>query len=111
MPRTCLILMATLALSGPAWAMRCGNNLVVEGDTKYQVYQRCGDPDFRDTRTIYRSVRIRGSGLNQPGMDVYETIPIQLEEWTYNFGPERFIEQVTFENGRVISIRPLDYGN
>lgn len=111
MSRFTLIVLTVLALNAPAWAMRCGNNLVVEGDTKYQVYQRCGNPDFQETRIIYRSVRIRGSGLNQPGMDVYETIPVQIEEWTYNFGPERFIELLTFENGRVTNIRPLDYGD
>jgi len=111
MSRTRLIFLAALALNGPAWGMRCGSNLVVEGDTKYQVYQRCGNPDFQDTRTIYRSVRIRGSGLGEPGLDVFETIPVQLDEWTYNFGPERFVEQVIFENGRVINIRPLDYGD
>jgi hypothetical protein len=111
MRRTCLILMAALALSPPAWALRCGNNLVVEGDTKYDVYRRCGNPDFQDTRTVYRSVRIRGSGLGQPGLDVYETIPVQIDEWTYNFGPDRFIELITFENGRIINIRPLDYGD
>lgn len=93
-----------------AWALRCGRSLVVEGDNKYQVFRRCGEPDFKESRVDYRELRWRGSGLNQPGVETRQLTPVTIEQWTYDFGPNRFVEVVTFEDGRVINIRAMDYG-
>lgn len=30
-------------------SMRCGNNLINEGDNKFEVIQKCGEPDKRET--------------------------------------------------------------
>ena len=35
---------------------------------------------------------------------------INIEEWTYNFGPRRFLRFIKFKNGKVISIEEGDYG-
>ncbi|MEA3303304.1 MAG: DUF2845 domain-containing protein [Pseudomonadota bacterium] len=32
------------------------------------------------------------------------------EEWTYNFGPHRLMQQLNFKNGVLESIKSLGYG-
>jgi len=106
--RTSLILF--IALTQPAWGMRCGRMLVTEGDPKIQVVRKCGEPDFAESRMEYRSVRLRGSGFQQPGADFETVVPVQIDEWTYNFGPHQLMQKLVFENGRLIRIESLDYG-
>ncbi len=92
-----------------AWAFYCGQYLVTEGDYMYQVLQKCGEPDFWDSRVEYRSVVIR-SPYNKPGMDLIREEPVNIEEWTYDFGPHRFVQWLYFENGRLLLIKDLGYG-
>ena len=35
---------------------------------------------------------------------------IPVEVWLYNFGPDKLMQQVRFEDGRVVKIESLDYG-
>ena len=102
--------LAGLIFADSAWALRCGRSLVVEGDSQYQVYRRCGEPDLKENRVVYRELRWRGSGYDQPGLETRQTQPVLIEQWTYDFGSNRFVEVVTFEDGRVISIQPGGYG-
>jgi hypothetical protein len=37
--------------------------------------------------------------------------PIRYEAWTYDFGPQRFIRTLTFEEGRLIRIEAGDKGS
>ena len=39
-----------------------------------------------------------------------QTIPVTIEEWTYDRGVNRLMRVVTFEDGRVTHIRTLGYG-
>lgn len=105
-----LLLLALAAPPPAAWAFYCGNRLVKEGDFKAQVLQKCGEPDFHETRVEYRSTVLRGSGLNQPGLDLIRQEPVTIDEWTYDFGPRRFMQALYFENGRLLFIRDLSYG-
>lgn len=89
----------------PAHAMRCGNLLVMEGDHMFAVLQKCGPPQYRDERVEYRGIRLKGTGLEQ---DQFEAV--KVEEWLYNFGPHLFMQQLRFENGRLIQIKSLGYG-
>jgi hypothetical protein len=89
-----------------SWALRCGNNLVVEGDYMIEVLRKCGEPYFKQTR-----VEIRGVRLNNPGIEQYVYYPVNIEEWTYNFGPTRFMEVLKFEDNRLIATKPLGYGD
>ena len=34
---------------------------------------------------------------------------ISVEVWTYNFGPDRLMPRIRFENGVVVSIASLGY--
>lgn len=105
------ILLAALGLvTQDVWALRCDRQLVNAGDAKIQVLRKCGEPDFSEHRVEYRSYRQRGSGLQQPGLDFENQVPVNIDEWTYNFGPHRFMQRLIFENGRLVKIEDLDYG-
>ena len=43
------VVWSTVLSSALADGMRCGNKLVVTGDTKLEVLKKCGEPDFSET--------------------------------------------------------------
>lgn len=103
--RAVVFALALLFVVAPAHAMRCGNLLVLEGDYSFTVLQKCGPPQYHDERVEYRSLRLKGKGLEQE-----QFVPVRVEEWVYNFGPQFFMQRLRFENGRLIEIKNLDYG-
>jgi hypothetical protein len=86
-------------------AFYCGNDLIQPGDRKIEVLHACGEPDFVDT---WEEILNRGYfrfGHFWPSVE-----QVKVEEWTYNFGPNRFIRILRFENGELVRIRDGDYG-
>ena len=105
------VLVLCLSLQCPlAQAFYCGHFVVMEGDYKLQVLQKCGEPDYQESRVEYRSMVLRGSGINQPGLDLIQEVPVNIDEWTYDFGRHRFMQWLYFENGRLLAIKTLGYG-
>ncbi|MGZ8217764.1 DUF2845 domain-containing protein [Methylomagnum sp.] len=100
----------SLLVATPAPAFYCGNELVYERLLKIEVLQRCGPPSFVDRRVEYRTLSIGAPGYPAPGLGAAITTPVEIEEWTYNFGPNRFMQWLLFENGRLILIKDLSYG-
>lgn len=85
---TALIL--SFGLVPRAEALRCGSDLVVEGDLAYEVRRACGEPDWvRRYDTAY------GSGE---------------EVWHYNFGPNDLIRVMHFRDGRLRRIQTAGRG-
>ena len=39
-----LLLAFGMTLAGPALALRCGSDLIDEGDTKFELISKCGEP-------------------------------------------------------------------
>ena len=117
LPIVCALL---LLASGPALAFRCGAKLVSKGDHYSKVLKYCGEPIGVQERVIYREgltrprVRIEGPNGLRVEREVlnYDRsyVEIQIEEWTYNFGPRRLMQLVRFENGFVADIDQLGYG-
>jgi len=101
----CFVLVAA---SQPAFAMRCKNKLVREGMHPIEVINRCGDPDY-----VEESVEYYTGGIDnrQDGLYFQRELPIKVEEWTYNFGPRRFMRLLRFENGTLLSIESIGYGD
>ncbi|ATB27047.1 DUF2845 domain-containing protein [Melittangium boletus] len=99
-------------LRGDAASLRCGNQLASEGASKSDVLVRCGEPAAKETRTERVGERTRDKD-KQTGTTtttehvVYKTI----DEWTYNFGPSRFMQTAVFENGRLVDVRSGGYGH
>ncbi|MBP1149950.1 MULTISPECIES: DUF2845 domain-containing protein [Methylocaldum] len=106
MKKRILFLGLYLSLSAPsAWALRCGSLLVDTGDYKLEVLRKCGEPVFTDSRIELRYVKLYGSGL-----ELGQYVPVMIDEWTYDFGPNRFVQLLRFENGRLVDIESLGYG-
>ena len=97
--------------------MRCGVGLVSRGQYTYEVLDRCGEPVEQHVKTIYRSVnyrdvygypddtRVRRGGHLSPLV-----IPVEIEEWIYDFGSHRLRRRLLFEDGQLIEIEALDKG-
>ncbi len=110
---------ALLALGSPASAesVRCGSKLASEGDSLYRVRSVCGEPDAADRRIDVRTVRrkVRGPCFKRDGRLVCEhveerSVEVVIDEWTYDFGSRRFVRLLTFEDGKLVSVRTDGYG-
>lgn len=114
-----LLGLAGLAVSPSARAdsLSCNQRIVSTGDSRYQVRATCGDPDDATQRIEYRTLRGRVVGpCTRTGAKIRceqtEEIVVEVvvDEWTYDFGRNRFIEYVTFEQGRLIRVKSGSYG-
>jgi hypothetical protein len=113
---TCIILLGLVNICS---AFRCGTELVSEGDTKFEVLHKCGDPDYVESweedrlqkdfglRREYDSNNRRYTWSREPFL-VNEKV--RIEEWTYNLGPTQFIRYLRFENGILTKISTGDKG-
>jgi Protein of unknown function (DUF2845) len=97
--------------------VRCDNQLLSTGATMYEAKSICGEPDDAIHRTESRSTT---EEVSTPCADrnhrarcsksVTHTTEIVVDEWTYDFGTNRFIVYLRFENGRLVGIRDGGYG-
>ncbi|MFC3908623.1 DUF2845 domain-containing protein [Legionella dresdenensis] len=94
-----ILLAALLAMyTLSSYAMRCGTSLVLEGDSKYSVQNKCGDPLAKDV--YHDPVYI----YNEFGYAVGMTTN-NFEVWTYQESPNEFRYQLLFQDGELKSIR------
>jgi len=74
----------------------CGDGRNISpGDRKLEVFVKCGAP--MEGGTVNDAA---GGGVAPPESD----------EWTYNFGPDRFLYIVRFRHGKVYDVRTGGYG-
>ncbi|MGD8592379.1 MAG: DUF2845 domain-containing protein [Gammaproteobacteria bacterium] len=109
--------------------MRCGNKLVVSGDTKLEVLKKCGEPDFSETVKMLKTSKTvnladrtstnltsRHSSLSshhhsgQSGITLGTETIEAIEQWSYNRGPTQFIKVLTFRAGRLESVEETERG-
>ena len=102
-----LVLLGVLCFTSPTAAFYCGRRLVSVGDPQYKIQQVCGDPDDRQWRVTYRTQSTQNAVSGAP---TTIAVPIVIEVWLYDFGPQRLVEEVSFENGRVVAVQSLGYG-
>jgi Protein of unknown function (DUF2845) len=93
-----VLLSCAPALAG-AQSLRCGSKIIDEGTDQVKVAALCGQPT---------QIERRGPIFN--GQAVDGVSDIQVEVWTYNFGPNKFMQRIRFENGVVVKIDSLGYG-
>jgi len=79
-----------------------GANLAV-GDSKYEVFRKCGAPTSVGTTAGDDKV------FSDPDA-AYRRL-LDSDFWTYDFGPDRFVRRLTFSNGRLKSIERGNYGH
>jgi len=93
-----------------AATLRCGNQLVADGASKSDVLLKCGEPMAKDSRTETVSDKLKQRGDDGTTTSTEKTVTKTIEEWTYNFGPNRFMQVVVFENGKLVDVRSGSYG-
>ncbi len=119
----CSVCVGFFGLPKPAQALafRCDSYVIDVGMHKAEVMKKCGNPATRDQRVERRRIGVRQSMGNQVlppvtmqgnrnAVDYEREIEIQIEEWVYNFGSQRFMQLLTFEDGRLKQIQDLGYG-
>ena len=89
------------AAAASAQSLSCGGGLVELDDSRYLVRSRCGEPTFADTTRVTRVSKLDGALLQEF---------VEVEDWLYDFGPDRFVAVLTFEEGRLIGVRGYGYG-
>jgi hypothetical protein len=116
----CLLnLIIAIVLIEQSFAFRCGTELVDEGDSKYEVMHKCGDPNHIESweeERIQRDFGLSREYNSRSGRYNWYRAPflvkekVRIEEWTYNRGPTDFIRYLRFENGILTSIARGDKG-
>lgn len=107
-----MLSMAALPEAAEAASLRCGRTLVADGALKTEVLAKCGEPVAKNFRTVTDSAGAVTPDRTTGGVTTERRSVIrEYEEWTYNFGPRRFMQVVTFENGRLIDVQSAGYGS
>ena len=108
----------TVAPSTRADSLSCNQRIASSGDSRYEVRAICGEPDEAVQRVEYRTVRGRvagpcvreGSKLRCSRTEE-AVVEVVIDEWTYDFGRNRFIQYLTFEQGRLVAVKSGSYGH
>jgi hypothetical protein len=95
------------AIAG-ADTLRCGSQLITEGDLIEDVLAYCGEPTLRKRTWITRQPRFEFGGQEVP-FPGEEDVPVDL--WTYDFGANKLMRRIRFVAGKVDSIETLGYGS
>ncbi len=82
---------------------RCDERYSDIGATKAEVLLRCGEPLWKEER--------KEDILETIDAATKRKVTITIDEWTYNFGPSKFIRIFQFRNNRLVDIRTGGYGN
>lgn len=116
--RAMMLLGAALCVvrTAHADALRCGQQLVSSGDTAYEVQSTCGNPDDRQQHSEWRTARhvvrvpCRNGTTGICTQVIERTVEVQVERWTYDFGKQRLLRYLTFEQGTLIRVESGGYG-
>jgi hypothetical protein len=112
-----MVLLTAAGVAISADTMRCGTRLIIIGDPADKLLTECGSPTTVDEWEEERVYHFR----TPPHPDQFRTYEhyekgyrvrkfVKVELWTYNHGPNRFIEYVRIENGKIVKIETGKYG-
>jgi hypothetical protein len=90
-----------------AQTIRCGSKLISLGSSQVEVTAQCGDPTQVNHSAGYQGTVRTSIPREVIGGSVDE---VQVEIWIYNFGPNKLMQRIRFENGIVTGIDSLGYG-
>jgi Protein of unknown function (DUF2845) len=80
----------------------CSEQIVSLGDSAGDVIMKCGKPAWKEAREEVLREKLDETKERK--------VFVTVEEWTYNFGPDKFIRIFTFRNGKLVDIRTGGYG-
>jgi hypothetical protein len=84
-------------------SLRCTGGIISIGDIASELVRKCGQPTY----ATQREQKLVEEGTI-PGERIITTIII--DDWTYNFGANRFQYRILLKNGRIWNIESLNYG-
>ena len=97
----------------PALGLRCKNRIVAIGDTSSEVLSKCGEPThidyWKENHNTYFSQLYDYEKDRYVAPKVLKG-PIEFERWTYDFGSNKFIRYLLFENSKLIKIDIAEKG-
>jgi hypothetical protein len=97
------VCLPVLAIAG----MRCGSRIIDRGVSSVEVSSFCGEPAQIDRSTAFRGdARVTDAAGRVTGIGA----DVQVEFWTYNFGPNLLMERLRIEDGIVVDVQDLGYG-
>lgn len=110
--RYCIIFVtlisSLLTIVGSSHALRCSNSLVSRGDRKIEVILKCGEPflieKWDEEISIYEDVKFREDKTGVRTSVVRRRIGSYDEEWTYNFGSNKFLQFLQFRDHKLVRI-------
>jgi len=91
-----------------AQSIRCGTKIIGVGTTRGEITAKCGEPTQVEHKVAYTGTSI--STGRQTSLTSGVTVEVQIEIWTYNFGPNKLMQRVQLEDGIVVRIESLGYG-
>lgn len=101
---------------GTARALSCDGHLVEVGDSEAYVRSVCGEPTAFTSHTEMRAAVMpygyypyRGAPYGYVPYG-YAATTVQVDVLVYDFGPTRFVDELTFENGVLRADRVAGYG-
>lgn len=110
-----LATIALLLLLAGSWppaaradSFRCGSRLITDGDSAGKLEKLCGPP-----AVITRSEILRRPVIWRFGRPYYlsqDLLPVTVEFWTYNLGPNKLMRRLKLEDGLVVEIETLGHG-
>ena len=104
-------LIACFPLTALADSLQCGESVITNGTTRAELVARCGPPAQIEHQSIYSESATAVPPLRVlPPIGLRSATEIPVEVWTYNFGPNRLMERIRFENGVVVRMESLGYG-
>jgi hypothetical protein len=96
-----IALACAMTTAPAALALRCGTNLISEGDLAIQVRNHCGDPASEEVV----GYTLRPARIAQGSAVAYER-ELKIEQWVY--GPDSgYYNVLTFEGGRLKRIERI----
>jgi hypothetical protein len=97
------VFLFSFALRGnPHADFPCGSRLVSVGDSRAEVFFKCGEPEWKDRRTLEQIERV--------AEDRWVRRFVDIEDWIYNFGPNKFVRILTFQENTLRDVQTLGYG-
>ena len=97
-----LLILTLFLITNSASALRCGNELVLVGDSKYEVLSRCGQPVHKEFLGVQESKKFRRR--TKSGSDV------KVEVWIYTakqLGSTSYDQQLIFVGLDLVEIRHI----
>jgi hypothetical protein len=104
---TCAVLAIVPTLAA-GQSVVCADKIINEGVTQVEVAARCGTAAQVDHRTS--SVGTAVVDGTHPTYIAGSSEDRQVDIWTYKFGPNRLMQRIWFEDGRVTRVESLGYG-